>query len=136
MTGTTRRAAASGLAALAVSAAQASAQAVPAGSWRVREIGGETIEQAAAPTLDIAADGAVAGQGGCNRYRGSATLGDGTVAFSPLAATRMACPEPAMAIEHRFFEALAAARRFRAQQGGLLLLDGNDLVLMRLERGG
>jgi heat shock protein HslJ len=103
------------------------------GAWVAVEIGGAAVAEGVASTLEIGADGAVSGSGGCNRYRGRAEIAAGTITFSPLAATRMACPGAAMAQEQRFFAALAAARRFRVDAGRIVLLaeDGSMLALLR-----
>ena len=39
------------------------------------------------------------GSGGCNTLNGPATVGEGTIAFGPIATTRMACPEGVMGLE-------------------------------------
>jgi heat shock protein HslJ len=54
-------------------------------------------------------DGTVYGSGGCNRYSGPCSLARGTIAVGALAATKMACPDPAMVTEDRFLEALGTA---------------------------
>jgi heat shock protein HslJ len=46
----------------------------------------------------VFADGKVA-YAGCNSGSGTATIGDGTITFGPMATTRMACPQPAMDLE-------------------------------------
>jgi putative lipoprotein len=136
MTKAGRRSIAVGLVALAACQGSTGAQpASPVGAWRAEDIRGEPIAPGVDSTLEIAPDGAVTGSGGCNRYRGRATLGEGTIAFSPLAATRMACPGPAMAQEQRFFAALAAARAFRIADGALLLLADDGAMLASFVRG-
>jgi heat shock protein HslJ len=123
--------------ALAMTAAHAcsAGPASPVGAWTASEIAGAPSAPGVTTTLEIAADGTVSGSGGCNRYRGRAALGDGTIAFSPLAATRMACPGPAMEQEQRLFAAFAAARRFRADSAALLLLAEDGAVVARFSRG-
>ena len=46
----------------------------------------------------VFADGKVA-YAGCNQGSGSATIGESTITFGPMATTRMACPQPAMDLE-------------------------------------
>jgi len=134
---TTRRRVIAAAATVMVPAACAPARAAsPHGAWLAEDIAGATVPAGVATTLEIAADGAVSGSGGCNRYRGRAELGAGTIAFSPLAATRMACPGPAMEQEGRFFAALAAARRFRIEDGRLVLSAEDGSVVARLRRAG
>ena len=59
-------------------------------------------------------DGRFVGNGGCNRYFAAAKEGDmpGEVIVGPAGATRMACPEPAMAVEARFLEQLGRVKKF------------------------
>ena len=49
-----------------------------------------------------------------------------TLAFGPLAATRMACPEPLMAQESQMFELLGAVRGFQITEAGDLVLHAAD----------
>ncbi|MCU0984370.1 MAG: META domain-containing protein [Acetobacteraceae bacterium] len=109
--------------------------ASPQGAWVAEEIGGATPVPGEAASLEIGADGAVSGSTGCNRFRGRAEIGTGTLTFSPLATTRMACPGPAMEQERRFLEALAASRRYRVEAGMLTLLGADGGALARFRRG-
>ncbi|WP_312180257.1 META domain-containing protein [Arthrobacter sp.] len=45
------------------------------------------------PSLNLASDGRLSGTDGCNRLMGSWTLEDGTVVFSEMGMTMMACPD-------------------------------------------
>lgn len=108
--------------------------ASPKGSWGAVEVGGTPADPGVSSTLEIAADGAVSGSGGCNRYRGRAEIGQGSIAFSPLAATRMACPGPAMEQEQRLFAALGAARRFRVEGATLVLIGEDGAAVARFAR--
>ncbi|WP_137724351.1 META domain-containing protein [Prescottella subtropica] len=56
----------------------------------------QAIETAAA-TLTIGQDGQVSGSSGCNRFSGPVTVGDSTITFGPLASTKMACADEAVA---------------------------------------
>jgi putative lipoprotein len=132
---TTRRAVLAAAAVLATSPSLASEPGTTQGAWVAEEIAGAAVAGGAA-TLEIGADGAVSGSGGCNRYRGRAEIAAGTIAFSPLAATRMACPGAAMEQEGRFLAALAAARRFRIEDGRLVLSGEDGAVVARLRRAG
>ncbi len=107
----------------------------PQGAWVAEEIGVAMPAPGAAASLEIAADGTVSGSTGCNRFRGRAEIGAGTIAFSPLATTRMACPDPAMEQERRVLEALAAARRYQVEAGALTLLGADGGALARFRRG-
>jgi putative lipoprotein len=110
--------------------------ASPHGAWVAEEIGGAAAVAGVSSTLELAADGALSGSGGCNRYRGRAEIGDGRISFSPIAATRMACPGPAMEQEGRLFAALAAARRFAIAGGRMTLQAEDGTALARFRRAG
>ncbi len=136
MSATSRRAVLVAASALAATPGCAAEPASPHGAWVAEEIGGAAVAADVASTLTIGTDGAVSGSGGCNRYRGRAEIASGTIAFSPLATTRMACPGPAMEQEGRFLAALVAARRFRIEGGRLMLSAEDGGVLARLGRAG
>lgn len=67
------------------------------------------------------ADGSVYGTAGCNRFTGSYTSDDVSITFSPMAMTRMMCPEPMMDVER----AVTAA----VQGGVQYSISGNTLTL-------
>ena len=62
-----------------------------------------------APTLGFDPEGEVSGLAGCNRYRGQAILGDGTISIGPLVLTRMLCPPVLAALETAVCAALEGA---------------------------
>ncbi len=66
-------------------------------------------------------DGRFAGNSGCNSYTGGVAAGDlpGDIVMSPIAGTRMACPEPQMGIESRFLKNLQAATKIGFLAGNL-----------------
>lgn len=68
------------------------------------------------------------GSAGCNNYFSQVTPGEtpGAIVVGPPAGTRMACPEPVMAVEDRFPHRLAAVKSFRFVQGRLGLLHELD----------
>lgn len=121
--------------AAALAAAQpAYAQSSPlAGSeWRPAAIDGVEIAADSGILIQFRADGVVNGSGGCNRFAGTYELSGDTIGFSPLAATRKACPQPIMANESRFFDALERATRFSRDRIDLELADdaGNPVILL------
>lgn len=66
-----------------------------AGKWNLASItGGDlaTLFATQMPTMEITADGKVAGNAGCNNYRSTYTLDNNTVTFGPVMSTKMACP--------------------------------------------
>jgi heat shock protein HslJ len=91
-------------------------------SWTLTMIGETVTEGANAPTLVFGEGGAVSGNGGCNTFSGTATIGDGTIDFGALASTRMACAdEAATQLETEYLAALDAATTWT--------MDGEELVL-------
>lgn len=73
------------------------------------------------------------GSSGCNRFTGSFALTGYALTFGPLAGTRMACPEPAMALESRFHAALAATTGYGIE-GETLTLTGPEGPVARFLR--
>ena len=78
--------------------------------------------------------GRVAGLGGCNRFGGTYDHDGDRLSFSPLAATRMACPGEVMKVEQAFFDMLANVRQAKVEGSSLLLFDGAGKELARLSR--
>ncbi|MEM7178337.1 MAG: META domain-containing protein [Pseudomonadota bacterium] len=102
------------------------------GEWEVFEIFGQPIEGGRVPALSIAQDGGVAGTGSCNRFNGRAQTGSGTIAFGPVAATQMACPDPLGTQERAFFDALSRVAGFEVHQRSIAMTDDSGAVLLRL----
>jgi heat shock protein HslJ len=100
--------------------------------WRPVEIAGTPTPEDIEVFLQFRAEGAVAGSGGCNRFTGSYTIEDASLAFSPLAATMMMCPEPQMLVERRLLDALAAVRGFARDRVDLVLSDADGAPLVVL----
>lgn len=73
-------------------------------------------------TLELTADGAAVGESGCNSFGGQYTVQDGTISFSELVSTLIAC-EDAGIIEQEatYLEALPAAGRYELTADGLTL---------------
>jgi heat shock protein HslJ len=98
--------------------------------WRLWRINGEPPPVGDhVPTLTVA-DAAVSGLGGCNRYSGTLTPGEGVgeIEIGRLASTRRACPEPWMSLEQRYLTVLGQAARFGFRAGRLVIThrDGPD----------
>jgi heat shock protein HslJ len=105
------------------------------GSWTLGGAGGaEGVVAGAESTLTLTEAGEAFGSGGCNNFRASYSLDDGTFRFGPVAATRRACPPPQMQQETAFFAALEATRAARVEDGALILLDTAGATLLRLGR--
>jgi putative lipoprotein len=111
-------------------------KASPAGAtWRVEEIDGHGVADAAKTELRISSDGRVSGSTGCNRFSGTATLEGPSLTFSPLATTRMACEQPLMDQERDILAGLEAVKSFSLDgDGKLRLLDTDGKTRLRLTR--
>ena len=109
---------------------------VPAGTWRVVGLeGAELGSLPRAPEITLGADGALSGFAGVNRFSGRAepeALHAGQLRTGPLAATRMAGPPAAMAVEARLFALLATALDWR-REGAELTLRAEGRTLVRLQ---
>lgn len=92
-----------------------------AGVWVLEDIGGTGVIDNARATLEFRDSARVAGRGSCNHFSGSVTVSGSTIAFSPLASTRMACAEAVMNQETRYFKALADAERYAIEGTSLLI---------------
>ena len=116
-------------------------QAEPAGGgseklfahrWALTEAAGQPV----APTGDAKEahllffpPNRLGGSTGCNRLNGTFELtGGGQLKFSPLATTRMMCPEPAAATETRFVQALGTVKTYYVTDAALELRDGPTIV--------
>jgi heat shock protein HslJ len=103
--------------------------------WRFVEVAGAPVPAAVTATLRIR-DGRISGRAGCNSF-GAKYLADadGKGSFSQIMSTKMACVEPAGAMDvgHRIFEALPKVSRMDLADGELALLDAAGKPLARLE---
>jgi heat shock protein HslJ len=76
--------------------------------------------------VEFAANGAVHGKLGCNSFRGTAEVVGDEIRTSPLAATRMLCPEPGGdAQEQAMVAVLAAPVRWQVTDGQLALVSAD-----------
>lgn len=77
-------------------------------------------------TAEFGSDGTLSGSGGCNSYSGTfTTSGTDQIAIGTLAATEMACPEPAMEIEQQYFAALGNVATYQLEGTTLTLRDAD-----------
>jgi putative lipoprotein len=114
---------------------QATPPALTGTSWLAEDIGGAGTVETAKTTMTFDAEGKVYGSGGCNRFFGPVTIKGNAIRFGLMGSTMMACPEPQMDQERKFFDALTGVRSYRMEDpGGKLVLlaeDGAPLVRFR-----
>jgi heat shock protein HslJ len=94
-------------------------------TWKLVSYGPPDQLTAAAPNVETSLvfgeDGKVSGSMGCNQFGGSYETKGDQISFGPLAATLMACPEPAMSQETAVLAILSGTVTYK--------LDGNSLTL-------
>jgi|SRR5262245_13564425 len=98
--------------------------------WTLVSLGGQPLPPGARPPT-AAFDGTrVSGFGGCNRYTGEVEeKAPGAITMGALAATKMACPAPAMEVEARYLTALGQVTQYMLAGGRLVLRGpGGDMV--------
>lgn len=112
---------------------QAEIVSLAGSEWVLQGFGPEDEKLAAgspAITVTFGADSTFAGSAGCNRYFGRfLTPGGDSLSLGEAGSTMMACPEPAMAQEYRYLQALGSVGRYRMVAGELVLLGGVDQLL-------
>jgi heat shock protein HslJ len=98
--------------------------------WQATFIGPEPVPEDAGIWVLFEVDGSIGGNAGCNSFSGSLEKTESGIKVGPLAATRMACPEPAMSRETAFLGALQQASAFEVAAQRMACLDsaGNLLV--------
>jgi heat shock protein HslJ len=102
--------------------------------WVVESIDRVPLVGDSRVTVAFGEDGRIHGDGSCNRYNAAYQLTGEGLSIGAAASTMMACAQPLMEQERRFFGALAAVRRFEiAPDGALVLLsdDGRKLIARR-----
>lgn len=100
--------------------------------WLLSDFAGEV--QDVAVRLAFSEEDRANGLGGCNRFNAGYTEGPGVLTFGPVAATRMACPEPMEKVEQRFFRALDRSASYVATANVLVLFSEDHEVLATLMR--
>ncbi len=104
--------------------------------WRLDELNGKTVtapEGMKEVNMILASEESkVRGFAGCNNFFGQFESADGSLAFSAMGATMMACPE-GMDTEQGFLAALGATARYEISGLFLELFDADDQLLARLE---
>lgn len=103
------------------------------GNWVLEELRDGVVTPGVRTTLEVEPGGRAGGSGGCNSYGGGVTVTDNALKFTDIAWTEMACEPATMAQEAGFLAALAAAVKFHAEAGILVLIDsaGSKLAMLR-----
>ena len=107
-------------------------KSIEGSDWQLVTVGGAPAVAGKEATMAVSG-GRVTGSGGCNRYRGTAEFDASSIAFKPLAGTKMACEAAVMEQEARFHQAVEQAKAWRidAATRKLSLLNDGGTVLIR-----
>lgn len=102
--------------------------------WRFIEIGGRAVPEDVVATLRLRGNRA-SGKAGCNSYGASWQVSaDGSTRFGETMSTKMACMEPAgaMQVERGVFDAMEKTARLRRDGDDLVMLDASGKPLAKL----
>lgn len=126
--------AALGMLTLSACASKASSKRLTDSPWLLTKLGGEPP----LPDIQIIAEfddgGRVSGSSGCNRYGTTYTVDGNRIEFSKeMMSTLMSCPEPVMAQEKLYLEALGASTTFEIVDEELTLFDPDGNALARYQ---
>lgn len=106
-------------------------------TWRLASVAQQPVAQAVEPQREarLQFNGArVSGSSGCNQLSGAYQRSGSSLKIGPLAATRMACADPARAaLESEFLAALQGTSSYSLLGSQLILLDGAGRSLAVLE---
>ena len=94
-------------------------------SWRAFSVDGAAPVAGREPTIAFTED-RITGTTGCNQYFGGYTYDDGTIGFSPIGMTMMACDDAVGEVESSFTKALGGASEAAIDSQGRLVLSGTD----------
>ena len=108
-----------------------SADALTDVAWRPASLGEMNIDDTTQMYLQFSVDGRIGGHAGCNRYFGGYRFDEGQLLFSMVGASRMACGEPADALEFSYLEALQNTRGAVRAGDRLALRDTDGETLVR-----
>lgn len=106
--------------------------------WRFVKVESHDVPAGVSATLVFESNGHVSGHAGCNGYGGPWMASNGALHFGGMISTKMACLQPAgaMQTEQGVFAALRETARARMQNHRLMLLDANGSALATLEPQG
>ncbi len=103
------------------------------GEWQIADLngGGPVVQSRLMFDPGDQGTSRLSGTAGCNRFTGNWKQDGTTLKLGPMAATRMACPPPAMEIEQRVLEA-ANSVTYTADGAAILATpDGRKLTLRK-----
>ena len=102
--------------------------------WQVEDIDGGGIVDSSHVTMQMTAEGRIAGSTGCNQYFGTLTVGQTSFAVRDVGSTRRACVPAIMQQETRFLQSLQDVRRYQIDGDFVRLYDESGNERMRMIR--
>jgi heat shock protein HslJ len=131
-----RAAALFALATIAQVASAGAAEASLLGThWRLVSVDGTAADLSGGePGLELASDGTLAGNTGCNTFGGGYTLDGASLSFSQLFSTRMYC-DALNDQEQALLDAFGRVDRWKVEGGRLELQDRSGITLAVFEAG-
>jgi heat shock protein HslJ len=119
-----------GLLTLTACASSASSQVLTDSPWLLTELGGEAPLPETSITAEFDDDGRVGGSSGCNSYSTSYTVDGNQIEFGEeMVGTLMSCPDPVMAQERAYLEALQDTATFEIVDDELTFINADGDVL-------
>ena len=107
-----------------------SAAAGPVGTWRLTTLAGQPVLGATPLTLVLDANGQASGNGGCNQFSSTATLGEASITFTPIISTKMACADNSLnSQETAYLTALQTAVTWKLDGASLTLSDAQGTAV-------
>ncbi|MCF7645792.1 META domain-containing protein [Bacillus subtilis] len=104
------------------------------GNWITERIQGHKVSAKIKSTLDIAKDGNISGNAGCNQYMGGMEIKGDKIKVLPGGATLMACPPALMKQDSQFHGALGTVTGWKISNGKLILMNAKKREVLRLKR--
>lgn len=104
--------------------------------WVLEDIQHQGVIDRSYLTLQISPDGQATGDGGCNRFSGTAEVTGDQITFGMLMMTRRACAVEAMQMqENKYTTAFERVRQWRIENGLLHLMDDSGQDVLRFYAG-
>ncbi|MGN6729522.1 MAG: META domain-containing protein [Rhodanobacteraceae bacterium] len=102
--------------------------------WKFVKLDGHDVPSGVNATLNFERNGHVSGHAGCNGYGGPWEASNGTLHFGGMLSTKMACLQPAgaMEAERGVFAAFRATDHARMQGDDLVLMNASGAALATL----
>jgi len=112
---------------------QGSSFSLAGSNWVLVSTAGNDMPSDIYISASFGEDGSLGGSSGCNNYSAQYQVDGDRISIGPAASTLMACPEPVMALESAYMQALGSAAGYKLDGENLILVDGNGEALLVFE---